>query len=140
MQVFQQALLPARFHQLQKYFVGIAWSELDVNYPYPELVETEDKLLMLVFYETYIKRDSPHSRLIKLQVIEQMLLPTRFHRLQKYFVGMAWSDLDVNYPYPELVKAEDKLLMRVFYDVFIKELPFPENLKHEFPPQPEADA
>lgn len=54
MGLFEELTVPARFNRLRKYFLGLDMYDLDPAYPYTELVETKDKLLMLVFCNKYI--------------------------------------------------------------------------------------
>lgn len=54
MGLFEELTVPVRFNRLRKYFHGLEMYDLDPAYPYTDLVETEDKLLMLVFCNKYI--------------------------------------------------------------------------------------
>lgn len=54
MGLFEELTVPTRFNRLRKYFLGLDMYDLDPAYPYTELVETRDKLLMLVFCNKYI--------------------------------------------------------------------------------------
>ncbi len=54
MGLFEELTVPARFNRLRKYFLGLDMYDLDPAYPYTDLVETKDKLLMLVFCNKYI--------------------------------------------------------------------------------------
>lgn len=54
MGLFEELCAPVRFNSLRKYFHGLEMSDLDPDYPYVDLVETKDKLRMLVFCNKYI--------------------------------------------------------------------------------------
>jgi len=124
MGLFEELTVPVRFNRLRKYFHGLGMYDLDPSYPYTDLVETKDKLLMLVFCNKYIctpdhkyirrvldQDDLGEENLEETVKVFEILVKTRTEQLEELQLKLGDetnAKADLQYAYNRLLhKVED---------------------------------